>query len=86
MKYDRIGETSSDEGRKLYFSGRKNTRHQDAGFKDTVNTAIIYKPVSSRFITLRLRENPFSTTIVNYQVKSENFTYVLILLTLKFFG
>ena len=67
MRWKGFGETSTDNGHRLFYSGRQD-RHQDGvGFlvhKNIVNSIIECKPVSSRHIAIRLKATPFNLTII----------------------
>ena len=67
VRWRNFGETTTQEEHKLYFSDKEN-RHENGVdllvYKDTVNTVMGYRPVSSRLITIRLRATPFNITIV----------------------
>ena len=57
----------TDEGHKIYFSGRDDRNEQGVGFlvhKDNVNCVLGCRPISSRIITLRLRATPFNITVI----------------------
>ena len=59
------GETTTNDGHLFYYSG-KDDKH-GVGFlihKDTVNSVMGCRPVSSRIITIRIRANPFNITII----------------------
>ena len=67
MRWKNFGETTTEEGHKVFFSGKGDKREHGVRFlvhKDTVNTVTGCRPVSSRLITIRLRANPFNITIV----------------------
>ena len=67
IRWKNFGETTTQEGHKLYFSGKEDRHENGVGFlvhKDTVNTVMGCQPVSSRLITIRLRATPFNITIV----------------------
>ena len=60
------GETTTQDGHKLYFSGKEDRHENGVGFlvhKDTVNTVMGCQPISSRLITIRLRATPFNITL-----------------------
>ena len=69
MRWKNFGETTTEEGHKVFFSGKKEDKHEHCvGFlvhEDTVNTVMGCRPVSSRLITIRLRAVPFNITIVH---------------------
>ena len=57
---------STEDGNKLYFSGKEDRHENGVGFlvhKDTVNTVMGCKPISSRLITIRLMATPFNITL-----------------------
>ena len=67
MRWKNFSETTTDEGRIVYFSGKEDKHKHGVGFlvhKDIVNTVLGCRLVSSRFITIRLRAVPFNITIV----------------------
>ena len=67
MRWENFGETTTEEGHKVLFSGKEDKLDHGVGFlvyKDIVNTVMGCRPVSSRLITIRLRAVPFNITIV----------------------
>ena len=63
MKWKNFGETTTEEGHKVFFSGKED----GVGFlvhKDIVNTVMGCRPVSRRLINIRLRAAPFNITTV----------------------
>ena len=67
MRWKNFGETTTEEGHKVLFSGKEDKHEHGVGFlvhKDIVNTDMGCRPVSSRLITIRLRAVPFNITIV----------------------
>ncbi|PIK35348.1 putative craniofacial development protein 2-like [Apostichopus japonicus] len=59
VRWKETGIISTLEGHKLYFSGRDDKHEQGVGFlvhKDITNTVMGCRPISSRLITIRLRE------------------------------
>ena len=67
MRWKNFGETTTEEGQEVFFSGKEDTHEHGVGFlvhMDIVNTVIGCCPVSSRLITIRLRAVPFNITIV----------------------
>ena len=67
MKWKNCGETSAEEGYELFFSGKEDKHEHSDGFlvrKDTLNTIMECRPVSSRLIIIRLRAVPFNITVV----------------------
>ena len=67
VKWKNFGETTTEEGRKVFFSGKEDKHEHGVGFlvhEDIVNTVIGCRPVSSRLITIRQRAVTFYITIV----------------------
>ena len=67
MRWKNFGEMSTDDGHKVYFSGEEGRREYGFGFlvhKDVVGAVLGCLPVSSRLISIRLREAPFNITII----------------------
>ena len=67
MRWKNYGETTTEEGHKIFSSGKEDKHEHGIGFlvhKDIVNTVMGCRPVSSRLITIRLRAVPFNITIV----------------------
>ena len=61
-----FGETSTEEGHKVYFSGKDKHEH-GVGFlvhKDIMNTVMGCRPISSRIITIRLNATPFNMIVI----------------------
>ena len=71
VRWKNFGETSTPEGHKLFFSGHEDRHEHEVGFfihKDTVNTIMGCRPVSSRLIPIRLKASPFNITIIQAQI------------------
>ena len=67
MRWKNFGKTITEEGRKVFFSGKEDKHEHGARFlvhKDIVNTVMGCRPVSRRLITIHLRAVPFNITIV----------------------
>ena len=67
MGWKNFGKTTTEEGHKVFFSGKEDKHKHGIGFlvhKDIMDTVMGYHPVSSRLITICLRAVPFNTTIV----------------------
>ena len=67
MRWKNFGETTTEEGDKVFFSGKEDKQEFGVGFlvyKDIVNTVMECLPVSIRFITFRRGSVPFNTTVV----------------------
>ena len=64
---EKLGEMSTDDGHKVYFSGEEGKHEYGVGFlvhKDVVGAVLGCQPVSSRLISIRLRAAPFNITII----------------------
>ena len=67
MRWENFGEITTEEGHKVFFSGKEDKHEYGVGFlvhKDIVNTGMGCRPLSSRLITIRLRAVPFNITVV----------------------
>ena len=67
VRWKNFGETCTEEGHRLYFSGSRDKHQHGVGFlvhKDTANTVMGCRPVSERIITIRLRASPCNITII----------------------
>ena len=67
VRWKNFGELSTEEGHKIYFSGREDRHEHGVGFlihKNITNCVMGCRPVSSRIITIRLRATPFNITII----------------------
>jgi len=67
VRWKSIGEISTLDNHKLYFSGKEEKHEHGVGFlvhKDNVSTVMGCRPISSRLITIRLRASPFNITII----------------------
>ena len=67
MRWKNFGETTTEEGHKVFFSGKEDKHEHGVGFlvyKDIVNTVMGCRPVSSRLIISRLGAVPFNITVV----------------------
>ena len=61
------GETATSDGHRFYYSGKDDKHEHGVGFlihKDTVNSVMGCRPVSSRIITIRIRASLFNITII----------------------
>ena len=71
MRSKNFGETTTEEGHKVFFSGKEDKHEQGVGFfvhKDIMNTVMGCHPASSRLINIRLRAVPFSITIAQASI------------------
>ena len=76
MRWKNFGETTTEEGHKIFFSGKEDKHEHGVGFlvhKDIVNTFMGCRPVSSRLITIRLRAVPFNITVVQAYVPTSDY-------------
>ena len=65
MRWKNFGQTTTEEGRKVFFSGKEDEHERGVGFlvhKDIVNSVLGCRPVSSRLITIRRWAVPFNIT------------------------
>ena len=73
MRWKNFGETTTEEGHKVFFSGKEDKYEHDVGFlvhKDIVNIVMGCRPVSSRLIIIRLRAVPFNITIGTWNTRT----------------
>ena len=63
MKWKNFGETTTEEGHKVFFSGKEHGV-RFLVHKDIVNTVMGCWPVSIRLITIHLRAAPLNITVV----------------------
>ena len=66
VRWKDFGETTTEEGHKIYYSGKENKHEHRVGFlihKTIVGSVLGCRPISSRLISLRLRASPFNITI-----------------------
>ena len=64
---EEFGETTTQEGQKVFFSGKEDKHEHGAGFlvhKDVMNTVMGCRQLSSRLITIHRRAVPFNITLV----------------------
>ena len=76
MRWKSFGETSTEEGHKVYFSGKKDKHEKGVGFlvlKDIVNTLMGCCPICSRLITIRLKANPFNMTVIRVYAPTSDY-------------
>ena len=67
MRWKDFGEITTDNGHKLYYSGKQDKHEEGVGFlahKSIANSIMECKPVSSRHIAIRLKASPFNITII----------------------
>ena len=76
-RWKNFGETMTEEGHKIYFSGKENKHEHGVGFlvhKDIVSSVMGCRPVSHRIITIRLRATPFNITIVQVYAPTSDYS------------
>ena len=67
MRWKNFGETTAEEGHKIFFTGKEDKHERGVGFlvhKDIVNTVMGCRIVSSRLIIICLRAVPSNITTV----------------------
>ena len=76
MRWENFGETSTEEGYKVFFSEKEDKHEHGVGFlvhKDIENTVMGCRPVSSRLITIHLRAVPFKVTVVQTYAQASDY-------------
>ena len=76
IRWKNQGESTTNGGHKLYYSGKDDKHEHGVGFlihKDTVNTVMGCRPVSSRIITIRIRASPFNITIIQVYAPTSDY-------------
>ena len=76
MRWKNFGATTTEEGHKVFFSGKEDKREHGVGFlvhNGIVNTIIGCRPVSRRLVTIRLRAVPFNITAVQVCAPMSNY-------------
>ena len=76
MRWKNFGETTSEEGHKVFFSGKAGKHKHGVGFlvhKDIVNTVMGCCPVSCRLITIYPRAVPFNITILQAYAQTSDY-------------
>eukprot|EP00794_Sanderia_malayensis_P008574 gene8574-biopygen6861 len=67
MRWLSSGEMVTEQGHKIWFSGKEKRHEEGVGFllhKDTVRAVMECEPISSRMIRIRLSANPRNLTII----------------------
>ena len=67
VRWKNMGETTTHEGHKIYFSGRDDKHEHGVGFlvnKEISSSVMSCQPISSRIITMRLRASPLNVSII----------------------
>ena len=76
MRWKNFGETTTEEGHKVFFSGKGDKHEHGVGFiahKDIGNAVMGRRPVSSRLITTRPRAVPFNITTVQAHAPTSDY-------------
>ena len=76
VRWRNFGETTTQDGHKLYFNGKEDRHENGVGFlvhKDTVNIVMGCQPISIRLITIRLSATPFNITVVQAYVPTTDY-------------
>ena len=76
MRWKNFGETTTEEGHKVFLSGKEDKHEHSVGFlvhKNIVNTVVGCRPVFSRLITIRLRAVSFNITIVQVYAPTSDY-------------
>ena len=72
-----MGETTTQEGHKIYYSGKDDKHEQGVGFlvnKNIGNSVMSCQPISSRIICMRLRATPFNISIVQAYAPTSDYS------------
>ena len=66
LRWKNFGKTTTEEGHKLYYSGKENKHEYGVGFlvHKNIMKYVMGCPFSSRLISIRLRADPFNITII----------------------
>ena len=67
MRWKNFGEMNTEEGHKVYFSGKEDKHEHGVGFlvhKETVKSVMGCEPINSRLIKIRLKAKPFNISII----------------------
>ena len=78
MRWKNFGETTTEEGHKVFFSGKEDKYEHGVGFlvhKDILNTVMGCRPDSSRLITIRSRAVLFIITVVQAYSPTSDYDY-----------
>ena len=76
MRWKKSGEIPTDGSHRVYFGGKEDKHEQGVGFlvhKDTVQSVIGCRPISSRLMTVRLRASPFNITIIQVYASTSSY-------------
>ena len=76
MRWKNFGETTTEEGHKVFFSETEDKHKHGAGFlvhKDIVNTVMGCRPVFSKNITIHLRAVHFNITVEQAYVPASDY-------------
>ena len=73
---EQLWRNKTEVGHNVFFNGKEDKHEHCVGFlvhKDIVDTVMGCRPVSSRFITIRLRAVPFNITVVQAYVQTSDY-------------
>ena len=76
MRWKNFVETTTEEGRKVFFSGKEDKHDHGVAFlvhKHIGITVMGCRPGSSSLITIRLRTVPFNITVVQAQIPTSDY-------------
>ena len=77
VRWKNMGETSTQDGHKIYFSGRDDKHEHGVGFlvnKDITNSVMSCQPISSRIITMRLKASPLNLSIIQAYAPTSDYS------------
>ena len=76
MRWKKFGETTTEEGLKVFSSGKEDKHEHGVGFlvhNEIVNTIMGCRSVYSKLITIRLRAAPFNITMVRVYAPTSDY-------------
>ena len=76
VRWKNFGETTTNEGHKLWYSGDENKHQHGVGFlvhKNKINSILSCTPISSRIMSIRVAAKPHNITI--FQVYAPTSSY-----------
>ena len=76
VRWTGIGETITNEGHKLWYSGDDSKHQHGVGFivnKDRLNSVISCTPISSRLIAIRISARPQNITIIQVYAPTSDY-------------
>ena len=81
VQWKNNGEHLTQEGHKLFYSGKEDKHEQGVGFfihKTIINTVMGCRPVSSRIIKIRLRATPYNVTLIQVYAPTSDYDDIVI--------